>query len=45
MFSGLYKGAAILHFSVTAVPAKLTVTVCGGSGRGLPADARLHIFP
>lgn len=44
VFSGLYKGAAILHFPVSAVPAKLVSTDCGGSGRGLPADACLHIF-
>lgn len=44
VFSGLYIGAAILHFPVSAVPAKSLLTDCGGSGRGLPADARLHII-
>ena len=43
-FCGLYKCAAILHFPVSAVPAESILTDCGGSGRGLPADARLHIF-
>lgn len=43
-FSGLYKAAAILHFPVSAVPAESILTDCGGSGRGLPADARLHVF-
>ena len=42
--SGLYKCAAILHFSVSTVPAKLLLIDCGGSGRGLPVDARPHIF-
>lgn len=44
MFSGLYIRAAILHFLVSAVPAACMLAGCGGSGRGLPADTRLHIF-
>lgn len=45
VFSGLYKHAAILHFPVSAFPAKSVSVACGGSGRGLPADARLQFFP
>lgn len=44
VFFGLYKPAAILHFSVSTVPAEVRPTDCGGSGRGLPADAHPHIF-
>lgn len=44
VFFGLYKPAAILHFSVSTVPAEVRSTDCGGSGRGLPADAHPHIF-
>lgn len=45
VFSGLYKHAAILHFPVSAFTAKSVSVACGGSGRGLPADARLQFFP
>lgn len=44
VFFGLYKPAAILHFSVSTVPAEVRTTDCGGSGRGLPVDAHPHIF-
>lgn len=44
VFFGLYKYAAILHFSVSTLPAELQRCDCGGSGRGLSADARPHIF-
>lgn len=45
VFFGLYKPAAILHFSVSTVPAEVRLTDYGGSGRGLPADAHPHISP
>lgn len=44
VFCGLYKDAAILHFSVSAARAKSSQSDCGGSGRGLPTDARPHVF-
>ncbi len=44
VFSGLYKCAAILHFSVSTVPAKLVQIGYRGSGRRRPADARPQVF-